>query len=69
MKKRNTLTAKNLKDQLWETLNGVKSKTVTPTQANAIAAQSREIIRVIRTELAVMTLSGRKPGAAASLLK
>lgn len=56
------LTAEALKDTLWETLQAVKQKKMTPTEANAVAAQSREIMRVVRTELEVLGIQGKKPG-------
>jgi hypothetical protein len=61
MKRKSKLSSKNLKQTLWETLNLIKSKGVTPTEANAIATQSREIIRIVRTELVVLALNGDKP--------
>ena len=36
------LTATNLKNALWDTLNDIKSGTVQPGQGDAIAAQARE---------------------------
>lgn len=47
------LTASSLKDVLWETLNDVKSEQMLPNRADAIAAQSREILRTIKTQLQV----------------
>ncbi len=47
------LTASSLKDLLWETLNDVKTEQMLPNRADAIAAQSREILRTIKTQLQV----------------
>lgn len=47
------LTASSLKSILWETLNDVKTEQMLPNRADAIAAQSREILRTIRTQLLV----------------
>jgi hypothetical protein len=47
------LTASSLKDILWETLNDVRTEQMMPNRADAIAAQSREILRTIKTQLQV----------------
>ena len=47
------LTASSLKDILWETLNDVKTEQMMPNRADSIAAQSREILRTIKTQLQV----------------
>lgn len=47
------LTASSLKDVLWETLNDVKTDQMMPNRADAIAAQSREILRTIKVQLQV----------------
>ena len=47
------LTASSLKEVLWETLNDVRSEQMLPNRADAIAAQSREILRTIKTQLQV----------------
>lgn len=47
------LTASSLKEVLWETLNDVKTEQMLPNRADAIAAQSREILRTIKTQLQV----------------
>ncbi len=60
MKKNKALTAENLKQILWETLQGVRSKRVDPVQANAVASTSREIMRVIRTEIDIARITGEK---------
>lgn len=62
MKTRNTkdLTSTNLQNVLWETLNQVKSKRIRPNEANAIAAQAREICRISKITLEHMRLTGSK---------
>lgn len=47
------LTASSLKDILWETLNDVKTEQMLPNRADSIAAQSREILRTIKTQLQI----------------
>jgi len=53
------LNAVNLKDQLWETLQDVKSGKTTPGSGDAVAAQAREILRTVRTQLAIFTQAGK----------
>lgn len=55
----NNLTAINLKDSLWETLNKVKSRKLLPGHADAIAAQAREILRTIKMQLAISGQTNR----------
>ena len=55
------MSAEALKGELWETLRGLRQKKINATTANAIATQSREIIRVIATEISIAKLSGDKP--------
>lgn len=47
------LTASSLKDVLWETLTDLKQDNIMPQRADAIAAQSREILRTIKVQLQV----------------
>lgn len=47
------LTASSLKDILWETLTDLKHENIMPNRADAIAAQSREILRTIKVQLQV----------------
>lgn len=54
-----TLSATNLKDALWETLNQIKDGEIQPHQGDAIASQAREILRTTNTQLRVMTQSNR----------
>ena len=60
--RRNKLTAENLKQTLWETLQGVKTNKIPHTKANAIASQSREIMRVINAELRIAQLNAKENG-------
>jgi hypothetical protein len=45
------LTASNLKDALWVTLNQVKAKRMLPGHADAVASQAREILRTVKSSL------------------
>jgi hypothetical protein len=53
------LTAKNLKGILWETLRKLKSKKIKVAEADAIAIQSREIVRVIRSQQGILQQANR----------
>ncbi len=53
------LTASSLKDVLWETLTDLKTEQMLPNRADAIAAQSREILRTIKTQLQIAGQSKR----------
>jgi len=54
------LNAKNLKQALWETLNDVKSGDKPPAEADAIASQSREILRTVKTQLQIARQANRQ---------
>jgi hypothetical protein len=47
------LSAVNLKDVLWSTLNDIKEDKMQPNQADAIASQAREILRTIKVQLQI----------------
>lgn len=49
----NALSAVNLKNALWETLNDIKSDKMQANQGDAIAAQAREILRTVKVQLQV----------------
>ena len=49
------LNAIKLRDALWETLNKVKDGELTPGSADAVASQAREILRTVRTQLAIFS--------------
>lgn len=53
------LTAKNLKKQLWETLQNVQSGKTDAGQADSIAAQAREILRTTNIQLQIFKQSKR----------
>jgi hypothetical protein len=61
------LTGSNLKQELWGLVQGVKSKRVSPEMANSISTLSREIIRVVRTEMALANMG--KTSETQNLLK
>lgn len=54
------LTATNLKQALWETLDNVKSGKVQPAEADAVATQAREILRTTNTQLKIAQQSKRQ---------
>jgi len=54
------LSAVNLKDALWDTLNAIKSDTMLPAQGDAIAAQAREILRTVKVQLQVVAQAKRQ---------
>lgn len=53
------LNAVNLKQRLWETLNGVKSGKITAGSGDAVASQAREILRTVRTQLQIFSQSSQ----------
>ncbi len=53
------LSAVNLKNVLWDTLNNIKSDNMLPAQGDAIAAQAREIIRTVKVQLQVVAQAKR----------
>lgn len=53
------LTAKNLKETLWNTLNGLSEGKIQPSQGDSIATQAREILRTTNTQLRISQLSKR----------
>lgn len=61
MRKEKALTSGSLKAELWDTLQAVKAKEIDPKIANAIGTQSREIMRIIKMELTIVAMAGRKP--------
>jgi hypothetical protein len=48
------LTASNLKEVLWSTMKDLQGGNIQPGQGDAVAAQAREILRTVRTQLAVV---------------
>jgi hypothetical protein len=55
----NTLSAVNLKQALWETLNGITSGKMQPAEGDAVAAQAREILRTVKVQLQIVAQSKR----------
>lgn len=47
------LTASNLKETLWQTLNDIRSGSIQPGAGDAIASQAREILRTVKVQLQV----------------
>lgn len=54
------LSAKNLKSILWETLQKLKIGNIEVSEADAIALQSREIIRVIKSQQSIIKQSNQQ---------
>lgn len=57
VEKQPELTAVNLKNALWETLQKVKNGEMEPGQADSIASQAREIIRTTTVQLKIASQS------------
>ena len=53
------LTATNLKNALWETLNDIRTDKMNPAEGDAIASQAREIIRTVKVQLQIAAQSKR----------
>lgn len=53
------LSAVNLKNALWETLQSIQSDKMLPAQGDAIASQAREILRTVKTQLQVCAQAKR----------
>lgn len=47
------LSAVNLKNALWETLQAVKDDKMQASQGDAVAAQAREILRTVKTQIQI----------------
>ncbi|MDP9954730.1 hypothetical protein J2X97_000367 [Epilithonimonas hungarica] len=54
------LSAKNLKNVLWETLQGVKNGEIEAGKADSIAVQAREILRTTSIQLRISQQSKRE---------
>jgi len=54
------LTAKNLKNELWEVLLDVREGNIDPYEAEAVASQSREIIRVLRVQQSILKQAAKE---------
>ncbi len=53
------LTAKNLKNSLWDTLQKVQSGKIAPAEADSVATQAREILRTTNTQLQIFRQAKR----------
>jgi hypothetical protein len=53
------LTATNLKNSLWETLQAIKTDKIMPAQGDSIASQAREILRTVKVQLQIAQQSKR----------
>lgn len=53
------LKASTLKDVLWETLIDLRSNDMPANRADAIAAQAREILRTVKTQMQVTNAAKR----------
>lgn len=53
------LSAKNLKEVLWNTLLDVKNGNMEASQADSVATQAREILRTTSVQLRVASQSKR----------
>lgn len=54
------LTASNLKNVLWKTLNDIRSGDMQAGDGDAIACQAREILRTVKVQLSVAAQTNRK---------
>ena len=52
------LSSRTLKAELWNTLKGIKSGEVGVREANAVASQSREIMRVVKAQIDATKILG-----------
>lgn len=60
------LSAVTLKEDLWETLQAVKSGKLDPAAADSVAGQAREILRTVKIQC--MILSQAKENVTAELV-
>jgi len=51
------LSSTALKDMLWDTMNMIKNGQIDSKAACALATQSREILRIVRTQLDIAKYS------------
>ena len=54
------LTAKNLKNSLWDTLQKLQSGKIAPAEADSVATQAREILRTTNVQLQIFRQSKRQ---------
>ena len=55
---KNELTAKNLKNTLWDTIVDLREKKIDPGYADAIASQAREVVRIVREQRMIANSAG-----------
>ena len=53
------LNAENLKNDLWETFQLLKSGDILSSQANAMEGQARGILKTVNVQLSIQRQSGR----------
>jgi hypothetical protein len=53
------LTATSLQNVLWDTLQDLRTNDMLPNRADAIAAQAREILRTVKTQLMISSAARR----------
>ena len=53
------LNAKNLKEILWNNLQGIQNGEIQISQADGMATQAREILRTVKIELEISKQSGK----------
>lgn len=61
--KKPELSASNMKNALWETLQQVKDGTMQPGQADSVATAAREILRATTVQLKVAAQTNRPVSA------
>lgn len=57
----NGLTSENLKSELWTTMKQVKSRKMKPNVGNTIISAARGILSVVKLEVQVAKMIGKKP--------
>ena len=55
------LTSKNLKNELWKTLQELRKKKIESTNADAISRQAKEILNATKVEIKITDLLGYEP--------
>lgn len=54
-----SLSAVNLKEALWNTLNEIKDEKLPASTGDAIASQARELIRTVKVQLQICAQAKR----------
>jgi hypothetical protein len=62
-KQKNELNSTTLKNILWDTLKSVQNGNTNAQKANAICANARTICSIVKLELQMQKLLGKKPTA------